>query len=241
MQLKHFGRFVYIAFAAATALLTLEACRASAGQAVMGMGDILDAGANLAGDAAQALHDAGQALSDAGKTMRDGGSEAGAQSTGPSARSGSRIEVRVPVQDGADGSRTVGSPQLFDKARNEACSPGIAADGKTRCLPTIVAYLAGGYFANTGCSEKLHASPPSPCGAAAMPQYLHEPIASGCYAGALRVMVVGAEHEGAIYTGTPANCVAATRPAGYKFYLPGSEVPASSFVEFTSAGFEVLD
>lgn len=65
--------------------------------------------------------------------------------------SGSRL--RVQTIEGADGSANVIAGQFYDSELEETCSPGRAADGVTRCLPSSVAL--GGFFADAGCSTRV--------------------------------------------------------------------------------------
>lgn len=257
---------------AALALILADACAVPAGDAMMRAGEAMidagaalgdddasvhpdgsslgehpddgpqsDAGGSLLADAGAAMRDAGAAVRDAGMAAHDAGSEAMAQ-VASLFRSGSRIEVRVAISKGADGSQSAGYPSLFDTQIGAPCSVSVTVDGKQRCVPTG-AYVV--YYADANCTTQLaYDTAPSACGTSA-PSFarLAEDInITGCAVSAVRVFRVGAAHTGKVYGGAPNSCVdvsgSVSKP--WRPYRLGAEVPAASFVEFTDAGHEVL-
>src|SRR5688572_7304167 len=101
-------RLAYLVTVSAAALMAVEACSDAVGDAMFDMGTKLaDAGAGMRAkdggplDVGQMLEDAGQAIADAGGSLRDGRSDAVAQNSA-GYKSGSRIEMRISVQTGAD-------------------------------------------------------------------------------------------------------------------------------------------
>lgn len=82
--------------------------------------------------------------------MADAAVDRGPPPTYPLYVSGTRLRVRY--QKGEDGSRL--SDGLHDTMFDTSCSPRMAEDGKTRCLPDDVEGAAG-YFADAECKQAL--------------------------------------------------------------------------------------
>lgn len=198
----------------------------------------------VVGDGGEALHDAGQWLADAGDSMSDAGAraddDAQAQSEKPVLnKSGSRIEMRVALQRGDDGSVFSYGAQPYDTKRGEKCSPSMAADGKVRCLPTSQNAVRG-YFSDPSCASELAAIVTLPCGDSAAYAGLAEFLADTCPSTGLRVFALGTKHTGVVYrVNAIDSCVAVDRGA-LSFFQMDDEIPLSSFVEFTSAGNAIL-
>lgn len=160
-----------------------------------------------------------------------GGSGDGNGSGGPAngddataSRSGTRIKLRyMTTPDGAKIFQGV-----FDTQRNEECYFGTAADGQTRCLPTgIVFAYAAGYFADASCTQPA-AIFYGTC--ATPPRYAVSSVDDPSCAGPARTKFfqVGALLSSA-YSKSGTSCIAVTPNPGYRFFLVGPEIPASSF------------
>lgn len=226
-------RFGFVAAAAAAALLGVEACSDAVSEGLVDAGTMLvDAGAD-----GGLVDDAGRLLIDAGTSIQGGRSDVAAQ-IAAAFNSGSRIKMRVTLQKGADGSQYGGYPTPFDTMLNVDCSPGTAADGKTRCLPKSLTTVYG-YFADSACTQPL-ALETNPC--APLPPFASQPVAaSSCQAQAsTRIFSVGAAHTAPLFTKSGTSCVATTSPEGWRHYRLGAEVPATSLVEFTESEPGVL-
>lgn len=193
---------------------------------------------SLVRDAGTMLRDAGSTLVDAGTAVHDAGADAMAQ-VASLFRSGSRIEMRVGVMKGADGSQWAGYPSLYDTARKEPCSLALTADGKQRCIPTMgYGYIT---FGDAACTVEIFVNILSNGACTPKPAYLpKQEKVDSCGAASVRIFQAGAEHLGTIYTKNGASCTASIRVDAYRYYTFGSEIPASSFVEFTDGGVEIL-
>lgn len=202
-----------------------------------GGGELLvDAGSLLA-DAGELLREAGMALVDAGTNVRDSSSDAAAQPAASAYRSGSRIQMHVAIQNGADGSVYAGYPVPFDVQRNEGCFILRAADGKLRCLPTSAGTYAtlATFFANAGCTQPIYQIAETVCPTSTY-FLVQDSVPSSCGTiTGVRVYQRGPKHMGNYFVKSGANCTAAPQVAGVAWYAVGAEVPAASFVEFVDA------
>lgn len=150
--------------------------------------------------------------------------------------SGTRIKARTTVTeystvDGATRTQTsfVG---WFDSMRNEPCSPTLASDGKTRCLPAAAAPLTG-YFVDAACT--VPGAPLSTCLGADAPKYIAIPQPTTCPPSSLgaKVIPVGTPTT-TYYFKSGANCTGPTTTADLAWYPPaGAEIPPTEFVEMT--------
>ncbi len=138
--------------------------------------------------------------------------------------SGTRLRARY--WDGTDGSR-----QFFgwhDSQLGVDCHHSLASDGKYRCLPV------GGtvfYHADVSCMVPVyHHSTQCP---APLPSYVKRAVDALCSTGGHSAHPLGAQTTpSAVYYRSGSNCVnAGAVPAGYDFYLLGTEITPSQFVE----------
>lgn len=232
-------RLAFVSLAAGGALMVFEACSEPVGKMLVDAGTVLvDAGADSGGslaDAGELMRDAGLALTEAGSGVRDGGADAAAQGAVSQFKSGSRIEMRVPIQKGADGSQYAGYPAPYDTERKEACSVMKMADGSIRCAPAAM-YGYAVFFADAGCSQRITLSGKGGC---TPPAYIYEPPTS-CGAGP-RLFMRGAK-AATLFAGSPSACTEQTNiyATTNDFYLFGAEIPPSAFVEFTDDGHVAL-
>lgn len=155
------GRVLLVSAGAAAGLMLVEACSDAAGHMLVEAGTaMMDAGAyddddgGMLSDAGGLLRDAGGALVEAGSSLVDGGQDASAQPVASLYKSGSRIQMRVTMQNGADGSRYAGYPTPYDSQRNEGCSVTRTADGKVRCIPFAPALTANTPYFGTRDAPK---------------------------------------------------------------------------------------
>jgi hypothetical protein len=199
--------------------------------AVAACGSAQNAASRVAADAGRWLVEAGESLQDAGAQAGDG---AQAQASAADPKSGSRIEMRVDVLDGDDGSRHPGVAYAFDTKRGERCSPGVAADGKVRCLPAATTALT--YFADSRCERPVLAV------TCEKPKYMSIQAEPAACAGGAKIFAVGDAYAGDLYTGSPSSCELARALSGAAVYVPlGSEIAASEFVLLSDAGHVALD
>jgi hypothetical protein len=196
-----------------------------------------DAASGVVKDAGGWLVEAGAVLQDAGER---GGDAARAQTNDAEPKSGSRLEVRVDLLDGADGSRHSGQPYAYDTKRGERCSGTLAADGKTRCLP-VASTVAPLYFSDAACTKPLLLW----FRGCEKPSYLSAAVADGqndCAVRGVRIFESGSEFVGNIYAGSSASC-GSQGPSSeqpYLFLSLGAEIHPSEFVLLTDAGHVVI-
>jgi hypothetical protein len=200
---------------------------------------VLVFGASACGPANErpAVSDAGP---DAGPGTVDGGVPGANGEDQPiQFMSGTRIKARatntmITTADGASYKSTAFAG-WFDAQRNEACSPQLAADGKTRCLPAAIA--TSNYYSDAACSMPIViASTPTPvCGGSGMLKYIAISPAPAC------PTTVGPtlHHAGTIGTtyyikGTNGTCSGPTTADGYTWASLGAEIPPDEFVEMTT-------
>jgi hypothetical protein len=150
--------------------------------------------------------------------------------------SGERIKVRaktttITTADGALRASTEFAG-WFDSERNEPCSPTLASDGKTRCLPPAVLLSDGYYFADAACTIPVAlvvGCTPE------VPRYVATPAAASCPAATTgpRVFAAGPAIT-SYYFKDGATCSAQPANPDWTWWPPtGDEVPASSFAEMT--------
>lgn len=148
--------------------------------------------------------------------------------------SGSRIKAKVTKTSisTADGAKYESSAfgGWYDAQRQEDCSPGLAGDGKTRCLPTASTMFAG-YYADAACTVPgLLISVPS----CLTVKYVAAPV-SGCSATATtgpRIYRPGTM-QATYYSKSGTTCTAQSS-ATLGLVPQGAEVPPTDFAEMTS-------
>lgn len=238
-HLRIVKRFAFVASAASAALLITEACSDVVSDTLVDAGAMLVDGG--AGDGGGIMAEAGQLMLEAGTNIRDARSDVAAQ-VAAAFKSGSRIKMRVTVQQGADGSQYGGYPTPFDTTLNGDCSLGVAADGKTRCLPKNIAIQAA-WFANGACTVPL-AVDPYPCSSSTAPTYASSTVPGNAFTcmpkTTTRIFTLGAAHTGSAYLKSGTACTATAVPKGWKAYSQGTEVAPATFVEFTDSAPETL-
>lgn len=162
---------------------------------------------------------------------------------GTDLQSGSRLKARsFTAESGA-----AVLADWYDTLLEVACAPRLAADGRTRCLPTnpgASAAAAGpggsvtsvGTFSDAACSQEIRAWG-SPC---EIPAYLTSPQADLCGVVGLQVFAVeGEATPDTIYrrSGAAGDCVPVGAPTeGLTYLAVGAEVPPSTFVELVAEG-----
>jgi len=142
--------------------------------------------------------------------------------------------------NGSDGTILYQGYKLHDAQLNLDCNPSPAADGQSRCIPVPNGFLVWS-FSDASCTQKLalvlSSSCPTPTPAYAWESVIFNVCTNGNSAGT-RVYPIGAEFTGQTYNGcatcVPPTCSSANRVQGYRYYSLGAEVPASSFVAFTT-------
>jgi len=142
--------------------------------------------------------------------------------------SGSRLEL-VQVA-GADGS-SYSTSYFWDTLLGVKCTPSYHADGSIRCLPQYQPYTST-FFADDACSIPVAIDAYS---GSTPPKYVVQSAGTSDLRNELwgqsRVFSIGAKSSTA-YINSSGSCLLATSIT-YDVYLIGSEVPSSTFVEFT--------
>ncbi len=119
---------------------------------------------------------------------------------------------------------------LFDKERNEDCSPAPASDGKTRCMPISSSKSDVRYFSDTKCTKPV-AFVSSGCATPATVRLVTS-LATACGEYNVRVFTVGAKTSpSTVYQSNGITCDATPAPSGTDLYSATEEVPASAFAE----------
>jgi len=143
--------------------------------------------------------------------------------------------------NGSDGALVYQGYKLHDAQLNVDCDLSVAADGQSRCLPVSTGFLTGS-FSDASCTQKLALVPslstcPTPSPAYAWASFVFD-VCTNVNSIGTRVYPVGSEFIGPIYNGCatciPPTCSSANRVPGYRYYSVGAEMPASSFVAFTT-------
>lgn len=155
--------------------------------------------------------------------------------------SGTRIKARttttmITTADGASYKSTTFAG-WYDAERNEACSPQLAADGKTRCIPA--ASPTFGYYADAACTMPVtFASTPTPvCGASGTLKYISVAPPPACPTTVGPRIYLAGSIGNTYYIKSTSNgtCSGPNMLEGYTFAALGTEVPAAEFVEMTTA------
>jgi hypothetical protein len=149
--------------------------------------------------------------------------------------SGQRIKARstTTITSTADGAMrsvtTFGG--WFDSARNEECTPQLASDGKTRCMPVSIPATTD-YYADAACTAVLALTLDSSC-TPSLPMYVRLPVPASCPQTVGGKLHARGATTTAYYTKSGANCTGPMTLAGFTWHMVGAEVPASSFAEMT--------
>ncbi|MBX3230657.1 MAG: hypothetical protein KIT84_00455 [Labilithrix sp.] len=168
----------------------------------------------------------------------------------PPPKDGTRVKARkstvTTTTTTSDGAETVTSYQLsgwFDTSRNEPCTFTMAADDKTRCLPTTLAvrdYSNGSYFNDASCTQPLaFTSKPSTssCGPTTVPgppspkYMLFSKTGSSCGGSGIRLLGTPVVPGANIYLKSGANCFGTSPSGSYDYYTVTSEISPTEFVE----------
>jgi len=168
----------------------------------------------------------------------------------PPAKQGTRLKTRTATvtttTTTSDGAETVTSYPLsewFDTVRNEPCTFTIAADDKTRCLPTSLAirdYSSGSYFNDASCTQPIAFTlrPASTsCGATTLPPspppkyMIFSKSDSSCGGTGIRPLGAPLVPGPTIYLKTSSTCFATTPLSSYDYYTMTTEIPPAEFVE----------
>lgn len=139
---------------------------------------------------------------------------------------GTRIVHRRHVTTTLDGYKHVVEAGMFDTLRNEACTPMVAADGVSRCLPTSQSPVL--YYADATCSTPIFLVAVGGCLKA--PVYVGEAVTlPGQCATGTRVLKLAGEHVGDVYMLSGSACTKFPKPSSANLYLGGDEVTAGAF------------
>lgn len=119
----------------------------------------------------------------------------------------------------------------FDSTRNEPCSPTLAADGKTRCLPAAAAVQnPASLFADSLCSIPVTLS----IGCTPPPKYIAVQASTSCPQTLGPKMFAVGQVVSTYYSLGGTTCNGPNTLTGYMFYpTSGVEIAPSSFVEMT--------
>jgi hypothetical protein len=119
----------------------------------------------------------------------------------------------------------------FDSMRNEPCSPTLAADGKTRCMPATLS-LTGGYYTDAACTIPAVLTFTSDPACSTIPGYVAVPATTTC------PQTVGAKiyARGAgvtnYYSKSGTTCIGpSSNPIFTVYPTAGAEISAASFAE----------
>ncbi|QSQ13983.1 DUF7481 family protein [Myxococcus landrumensis] len=129
--------------------------------------------------------------------------------------------------------------ELFDTELGVRCTFERVPAGTLRCIPyTTSALFEAQYFADAACTTRVTSRYRTACTG---DRYATRYDASGPTPG-MRVYNLGPRHDGAVYVSAgignpPASCLEIGREPSVGFYLLGSEIDSTSFVQ----GTETLD
>lgn len=143
---------------------------------------------------------------------------------------GTRIVQRYQILTTSDGYAAKTPAGMFDKKLNTPCSPRLADDGVTRCLPLSTAQDTG-YFSDSSCLQPLVSVPKcDPVPEAALWPFKQ---AMGCFPAQYGVYATGPKITVLFELGSGASCIPLSYPVpkNYDFYLRGNKVDTLSFAE----------
>lgn len=113
----------------------------------------------------------------------------------------------------ASGGNLIRDTPLYDTARQTECQPTTMQDGTVRCLPTGNPYPTANYFSDAGCTMPISVllaakTAATGCALPALPAFATRTTVTQTPCTVTReARPVGAIYTGALYAGTPANCV----------------------------------
>jgi hypothetical protein len=129
---------------------------------------------------------------------------------------------------------SVGRPGFWDAVHHTQCIPTLAADGKTRCIPSG----ARATYSDSGCTQPILAQTQLPmCTTLTVPTFLNELIVdAACGPFKNRVYGVGAKipTPNVYYAGSPGKCQDAGSTKNMDFYASTPEITATEWVELTN-------
>lgn len=142
--------------------------------------------------------------------------------------------TRAPVPGGrmqlitstANGARGIDGSDVWDSQLSLECSPQVAADGVTRCLPSAQYATSAGYFTDAGCTQPIVGAGVSTTQCPSYSVTLLRDTNGGSNTRIFHAVL----HAGTIYGGTPANCQAYQNQL---FYTEGAELSADMFAAVT--------
>lgn len=168
----------------------------------------------------------------------------------PPPKDGTRLKSRTSTvtttTTSSDGAETVTSYQQsgwFDTQRNEPCAFTMAADDKTRCLPTSLAVRdnsGGSYFSDAACTQALAftiKSISALCGSTVIPgpptpkYILFSKAGSECAGVAIGALGAPVVPGASVYLKSGASCFATPPSSSYDYYAGTAEISPTEFVE----------
>lgn len=145
---------------------------------------------------------------------------------------GSRLIRQRSITSTVDGLHVVSNAGYWDILRNEACFPLAAEDKSMRCIPSGSASLSN-YYSDAICTNQIAFAPKFVCGGNA-PKYAQAFVTSSdpCVSGFFETRTIGAKYGGTeLYTKSGNSCTLTPKLAGYDYFLIGSAISPSEFVE----------
>jgi hypothetical protein len=144
----------------------------------------------------------------------------------PAYTSGSRI--RVKTASTGDGAKLFRG--LFDGDLGVDCAPGLANDGKLRCLPTTTVPVPRVYYGNNDCTVLLAPAPGD--GSCEVPRYAVQFTGACGVASGQTIYAIAGPFSGQVYTVGASNaCVPADNVPPQ--LLVGAAVDPTTFAEVT--------
>jgi hypothetical protein len=206
--------------------LALVACSSTESTPLVKPDDVTASTGSTAGSGGASSSSGTTTSGSGGASSGSGGASSGSggnSSTPAGWESGTRLKARYYA--GADGS--VNYAGFRDSMLSVDCSPLLAEDGKTRCLPVVVTGFFGGFYEDSNCMQPV--AYVSQLGCAPSP-YVNKLDASTCPP-RYQSYKLGAAYAGQLYSGSPGSCTTIASP-NYDFYSATLE-PATAFVEMT--------
>lgn len=108
------------------------------------------------------------------------------------------------------------------------CSPGLAEDGKLRCLP-IQTWLTSGYFVDAGCTQAVTRFRKTDCGGLSSETVFSQTVGECGQPVRFEIFRVKAEaHQ--VFMRSGGDCIAADADEWRAFHV--DKMPSSTFVSF---------